>query len=144
MLGVVASMLAVVCKRMQPTPNNVRTKEMLGVVGSNVWPVSDFEQRLPRTRNNMQQGVQTDATCNIQQCWELLAKNAALDCTGLYSKTCGEENRSFWLKYFSDYRWLERNKSILCRASFVKELKYILNPRVARIRREEIVGNFLI
>ena len=48
------------------------------------------------------------------------------------------------MKYFSDYRWLERNKSILCRASFVKELKYILNPRVARIRREEIVGNFLI
>ena len=26
-------------------------------------------------RNNMQQGVQTDATCNIQQCWELLANN---------------------------------------------------------------------
>ena len=23
------------------------------------------------TSNNMQQGVQTDATCNIQQCWEL-------------------------------------------------------------------------
>ena len=28
-------------------------------------------------RNNMQQGVQTDATCTIQQCWELLAKNVA-------------------------------------------------------------------
>ena len=27
------------------------------------------------TRNNMQQGVQTDATCNIQQCWVLLANN---------------------------------------------------------------------
>ena len=25
----------------------------------------------------MQQGVQTDATCNIQQCWELLVKNVA-------------------------------------------------------------------
>ena len=26
-------------------------------------------------RNNTQQGVQTDATCNIQQCWELLVNN---------------------------------------------------------------------
>ena len=25
----------------------------------------------------MKQGVQTDATCNIQQCWELLANNVA-------------------------------------------------------------------
>ena len=29
------------------------------------------------TSNNMQQGVQTDATCNIQQCWKLLANNVA-------------------------------------------------------------------
>ena len=28
--------------------------------------------------------VQTDATCNIQQCWELLATNVASFCTGLY------------------------------------------------------------
>ena len=34
-------------------------------------------------RNNMQQGVQTDATCNIQQCWKLLANNVASVCTGL-------------------------------------------------------------
>ena len=32
-------------------------------------------------RNNMQQGVQTDATCNIQQCWELLVNNGASVCT---------------------------------------------------------------
>ena len=32
------------------------------------WPVSNFAKQLPTTRNNMQQGVQTDATCNIQQC----------------------------------------------------------------------------
>ena len=44
MLGVVASVLAVVYKRMR---------------------------QLPTTRNKMQQGVQSDATCNI--CWELLA-----------------------------------------------------------------------
>ena len=48
------------------------TKEMLGVVGWKVWPVSNFAQ-----------GVQTDATCNIQQCWELLANNVASVCTML-------------------------------------------------------------
>ena len=29
----------------------------------------------------MQKGVQTDATCNIQQCWEFLANNVASVCT---------------------------------------------------------------
>ena len=33
--------------------------------------------------NNMQQGVQTDATCNIQQSWELLANDVASVCTVL-------------------------------------------------------------
>ena len=33
------------------------------------------------TSNKMQQGVQTDATCNIQQCWELLLNNVASVCT---------------------------------------------------------------
>ena len=33
--------------------------------------------------NSMQQGVQTDSTCNIQQCWELLANNVSSVCTGL-------------------------------------------------------------
>ena len=46
MLGVVLSVLVVVCKRMQ---------------------------QLPTTRSNMQQDVQTDTTSKIQQCWELLA-----------------------------------------------------------------------
>ena len=41
---------------------------MLGVVGWKVWPVSNFAQQHATTSNNMQQGVQTDATCNIQQC----------------------------------------------------------------------------
>ena len=40
---------------------------MLGVVGAKVSPVSNFAQQVPTTRNNMQQGVQTDATCKIQQ-----------------------------------------------------------------------------
>ena len=33
-------------------------------------------------RNNMQQGAQTDATCNIQKCWELVANNVASVYTG--------------------------------------------------------------
>ena len=37
----------------------------------------------PTTRNYMQQGVRTDATCNIQQCWELLANRFASVCTEL-------------------------------------------------------------
>ena len=37
------------------------------------------------TSNNMQQGVQTDATCNIQQCWELLVNNVASVCTQPYT-----------------------------------------------------------
>ena len=37
--------------------------------------------RFQTLRNKMQQGVQTDATCNIQQCWELLANNVASVCT---------------------------------------------------------------
>ena len=32
----------------------------------------------------MQQGVETDATCNIQQCWELLANKEASVYTGIY------------------------------------------------------------
>ena len=34
----------------------------------------------------MQQDVQTDATCNIQQFWELLANNVTSTCTGLKRK----------------------------------------------------------
>ena len=33
----------------------------------------------------MQQNVQIDATCNIQQCWKLLANNVVFVCTGLYT-----------------------------------------------------------
>ena len=35
------------------------------------------------THNNLQQGVQTDAHCKIQQCWELLANNVACISLGL-------------------------------------------------------------
>ena len=38
-------------------------------------------KRCVTTSNNMQQGVQTDATCNIQQSWELLVNDVASACT---------------------------------------------------------------
>ena len=57
------------------------TKEMLEVVGWKVGTGSHFAQQHETTSNNKQQGVQTYATCNIQQCWELLANNVAFVCT---------------------------------------------------------------
>ena len=59
------------------------TIEMLALVGSEVWPVSNFIQQLPTSRNNTQHGVQTVATCWAQQCCVLLANNVASVCTGL-------------------------------------------------------------
>ena len=43
-----------------------------------------MQNQVQTLRNNIQQGVQIDATCNIQQCRELLANNVASVCTGLY------------------------------------------------------------
>ena len=70
------------------------TKEMLGVVGRKVWPVSNFAHQHATTSNNMQQGVETDATYNIQQCRELLANNVASVCTGL-KRICLEMTQPF-------------------------------------------------
>ena len=53
------------------------------VVGSKVWPVSNFAKQLPTTHNNMQQGGKKNAACNIQKCWELLANNVVPVCTRL-------------------------------------------------------------
>ena len=56
------------------TTPNIVGPTMLGVVASvytwlKVWTISNFAQQLPKFwRNLMQQGVQTDAACNIQQC----------------------------------------------------------------------------
>ena len=83
-------MLEELCKRIQhccpnyaSTFSDHGTKDILEVVGSKNWPVSNLGQQFPTTRNDMEKGLQTDATCNIQQSWELLAKNAASVCMGL-------------------------------------------------------------
>ena len=44
-------------------------------------------QQIPTTRNNMQQGVQTDVTCKIQQCWTFFANNVASVCMGLWTQS---------------------------------------------------------
>ena len=51
------------------------TKEILEVV--------DRFQQLPTTRNNIQQGVQTDAFVTFNKCWGLLANKVASFCSGL-------------------------------------------------------------
>ena len=67
-----------------PRFDDRETIEMLALVGSEVWPVSNFIQQLPTSRNNTQHGVQTLATCWAQQCCVLLVNNVANVCTGLY------------------------------------------------------------
>ena len=49
--------------------------------------------RFQTLRNNMQQGVQTDATCNIQQFWELLHTNVASVCMQPYCLEQKTESR---------------------------------------------------
>ena len=76
------------CKRIQHCCATLRRSRNKRNVGS-CWlkRLTGFKlfatTRNNLTSNNMQQGVQTDATCNIQQCWELLANNTASVCTGL-------------------------------------------------------------
>ena len=43
--------------------------------------LAEMFDRFQTSRNNMQQGEPTDATCNIKQCWELLVNNVASVCT---------------------------------------------------------------
>ena len=53
-----------------PRFDDRETIEMLALVRSEVWPVSNFIQQLPTSLNNTQDGVQTLATSWAQQCCE--------------------------------------------------------------------------
>ena len=77
--------------------------ELLGV-----WLVSNFAQQHATTSNNMQQGVQTEATCNIQQYWDLLANNVSSVCTGLNSRCCC----CCFLRYRWRFPWCSQRISI--------------------------------
>ena len=76
---------------------------MLGVVGQQCCVRLHVAKRLtgiklcattPNNTHNIQQGVQTDSTCNIQQCWQLLANNVASVCTGLKTNENNNRNKS--------------------------------------------------
>ena len=104
MLEVVACLLAVVSKQTQQLPKlssqqcwelsracwqwyasgcNNSQHCRANNVGSCCVRVGSSVQTDAATPNNMQQGVRTDATCNIQQYWKLLANNVASVCPGL-------------------------------------------------------------
>ena len=42
-----------------------------------------YVQTVATTPNKTQKDMQMEATCNIQQCWELFANNVASVCVGL-------------------------------------------------------------
>ena len=88
---------------------------MLGLVAFvwtwlKVWPASHFSQQLPTTLINMQQGVQTDVTCNIQQYWELFANNVASVCTGLNvsNSIARADGTLFWYVFLTSSPRLSR------------------------------------
>ena len=62
----------------------------------NFWPVSKSAQHLPTTRNNMHRGVKKKATCNIQQCWELV-DNKMSDVASVYTGLYMCKGYFFWL-----------------------------------------------
>ena len=64
------------------TTPNIGRPTMLGVVVSVLVVVCKQMQQLIKTPSNMQQRVQTDATFKIQQCGKLLANNVASVCRG--------------------------------------------------------------
>ena len=77
------NLLEELCKRIQHCCTTLRRSRNKRNLGSS-WLKSLTGFKLCATTSNiMQQGVQTYATCNIQQCWELLANNVASVCTGL-------------------------------------------------------------
>ena len=81
MLCVAPTMLGELCKRIQHCCAKLRRSRNKRNVGS-CWLKSLTGFKLcATTRNNMQQGVQTDVTCNIQQYWGLLTNNVASFCT---------------------------------------------------------------
>ena len=55
-----------------PRFSDHRTKEMLGVVGSKVWPVSNFAQQLPTPCNKMCKQTEHVTFNNLGSCWQTM------------------------------------------------------------------------
>ena len=51
--------------------------ELLAQKFDRIQTLRNNSKKHATTYSNRQKGVQKDATCNIQQCWELLAENVA-------------------------------------------------------------------
>ena len=51
-----------------------RTKEMLGVIGWNVWPVSNFAQQHATTCNRVSQWTQHVTSNNAGSCWSTMLR----------------------------------------------------------------------
>ena len=86
------TMLGELCKRIQHCCATLRRSRNRGNAGS-CWLKTFTVFKLcartpgPTIRKNTQQGVQTDATCNIQQCWEFVAHNVVTKLQ-LFHRTC--------------------------------------------------------
>ena len=114
-------------------PNNVgprfddrETIEMLALLGAEVWPVSNFIQQLPTSRNNTQHGVQTLATCWAQQCCVLLANNIGT----LRNRTAGRLRTAEWRIKMS-----RKTGNAQSRATFFRHSAVLLRkvPNVASV-----------
>ena len=55
-----------------------------------------FEVWFQTLHDNMQQGVQTDATYNIQQCWELLQHSTGTSCSHTLNIKLGWLTKRVW------------------------------------------------
>ena len=64
----------IVALRRSRNKRNVGSCWLKSLTGFKLWATA---------RNNTQQSVQMDITCNIQQCWELVANIVASVCMGL-------------------------------------------------------------
>ena len=76
------TMLEELCKRIQHCCATLRRSRNKRNVGSCLLKSLTGFKLCATTSNNMQQGVQTDATCNIQQCWELLHQQCCVPLHG--------------------------------------------------------------
>ena len=79
-ISVSPAMLEGLCERIQHCSATLRRSWNKRYVGScRLKSLTGFKL-CATTPNDMQQGVQTAATCKIQKCWELLANNRASVC----------------------------------------------------------------
>ena len=109
------TMLEELCKRIQHCCATLRPSRNKRNIGSCWLKTLTGFKLCAKTSNNMKQGVQTDATCNIQQCWELLANNVASVSTG--PKTEGSKEFSFWKDFYfalSENYLLRRHVTHVC------------------------------